>query len=83
MLIFSWYFLIFTLKIDSSIYGYDFRDQSSSGPQNQLVLKPQLVEQPEPVILTFDIEHTKMPLKFHTVATHQVKYMYVDFFFEY
>lgn len=55
---------------------YGVRGQSSSGPQNQLILKPDLIEQPEPVVLAFDIECTKMPLKFPTAATDQVIVQY-------
>lgn len=55
---------------------YGVRGQSSSGPQNQLVLKPDLIEQPEPVVLAFDIECTKMPLKFPTAASDQVKNLF-------
>ncbi|CAF4274290.1 unnamed protein product, partial [Rotaria sp. Silwood2] len=40
-------------------------------PQNQLVLKPDLIEQPEPIIFAFDIECTKMRLKFPSAASDQ------------
>lgn len=53
---------------------YGVRGQSKSGPTSQLVLKPELIEQPEPVILAFDIECTKMPLKFPTAASDQVPF---------
>ncbi|CAF3189936.1 unnamed protein product [Rotaria socialis] len=44
-----------------------------SRSQNQLVLKPDLIEQPELIILAFDIECTKMRLKFPTHASDQIK----------
>jgi len=59
------------LKINVGLW-YTVRGQSSSGPENQLSLKPDLIEQPEPVILAFDIECTKMPLKFPSAATDQI-----------
>jgi len=52
---------------------YGVRGQSNNGLQNQLILKPDLIEQPEPIVLAFDIECTKMPLKFPTAASDQVK----------
>ena len=60
--------------VESSLYlnRYGVRGQASGGPQNQLVLKPELIEQPEPIVLAFDIECTKMPLKFPSAATDQV-----------
>lgn len=56
--------------LDMSRYGV--RGQSNVGPAHQLILKPDLIEQPEPVVLAFDIECTKMPLKFPTAASDQV-----------
>ncbi|CAF4744592.1 unnamed protein product, partial [Rotaria sp. Silwood2] len=58
------------LKINVGLW-YGVRGQSKSGPQNQLVLKPDLIEQPEPIVFAFDIECTKMPLKFPTAASDQ------------
>lgn len=54
------------------MYRYGVRGQSNVGLANQLVLKPELIEQPEPVVLAFDIECTKMPLKFPTAVSDQV-----------
>ncbi|CAF1687801.1 unnamed protein product, partial [Adineta ricciae] len=59
------------LKINVGLW-YGVRGQASGGPQNQLVLKPELIEQPEPIVLAFDIECTKMPLKFPSAATDQI-----------
>ncbi|CAF4410646.1 unnamed protein product, partial [Rotaria sp. Silwood2] len=59
------------LKINVGLW-YGVRGQSKSGPQNQLVLKPDLIEQPEPIVFAFDIECTKMPLKFPTAASDQI-----------
>ncbi len=61
------------IKIIKNSIRYGIRGQSSSGPQNQLILKPELIEQPEPIILAFDIECTKMPLKFPTAVSDQVE----------
>ena len=58
--------------ISMDVYRYGVRGQSNVGPANQLVLKPELIEQPEPVVLAFDIECTKMPLKFPTAVSDQV-----------
>ncbi|CAF4295140.1 unnamed protein product [Rotaria sp. Silwood2] len=54
------------------IIRYGVHGQSKSGPQNQLVLKPDLIEQLEPFFFAFDIECTKMPLKFPTAASDQM-----------
>jgi len=67
---------------------YGVRGQSSSGPQSQLILKPDLIEQPEPIILAFDIECTKMPLKFPTAVSDQVKefsklFCFIELFLDY
>ncbi|CAF2820046.1 unnamed protein product [Rotaria sp. Silwood2] len=51
---------------------YGVRGQSSSTSQNQLVLKPDLIEQAQPINFVFDIECTKMPLKFQSPASDQI-----------
>ncbi len=60
-------------KIFFDSIRYGVRGQSNNGLQNQLILKPDLIEQPEPIVLAFDIECTKMPLKFPTATSDQVK----------
>ena len=59
------------LKINIGLW-YGIRGQSSTGVENQLILKPELIEQPEPIVLAFDIECTKMPLKFPTAVSDQI-----------
>lgn len=34
--------------------------------------RPDIIERPEPIVLAFDIETTKLPLKFPDAATDQV-----------
>lgn len=34
--------------------------------------RPDLIERPEPIVLAFDIETTKLPLKFPDAATDQI-----------
>ncbi|CAF0924536.1 unnamed protein product [Rotaria sordida] len=59
------------LKINVGLW-YGILGQSNSGPQNQLLLKLDLIEQLEPIIFAFDIECTKIPLKFPSAASDQI-----------
>lgn len=38
----------------------------------KIVPRPDLIERPEPIVLAFDIETTKLPLKFPDAATDQI-----------
>lgn len=38
----------------------------------QITLRSDLIERPEPIVLAFDIETTKLPLKFPDAATDQI-----------
>lgn len=37
-----------------------------------ITARPDLIERPEPIVLAFDIETTKLPLKFPDAATDQI-----------
>lgn len=38
----------------------------------QIVHRPDLIEWPEPIVLAFDIETTKLPLRFPESSTDQI-----------
>ncbi|CAF3063174.1 unnamed protein product [Rotaria sp. Silwood2] len=59
------------LKINVGLW-YGVLGQSNSGPQKQLLLKLDLIEQLEPIIFAFDIECTKISLKFSSAASDQI-----------
>uniref|UniRef100_A0A3B5JX93 DNA polymerase epsilon catalytic subunit n=1 Tax=Takifugu rubripes TaxID=31033 RepID=A0A3B5JX93_TAKRU len=62
------------LSIDLKIHvahWYNVRYRSSAYPP-EIVRRDDLVERPDPVVLAFDIETTKLPLKFPDAETDQI-----------
>ncbi|XP_067406281.1 DNA polymerase epsilon catalytic subunit A [Emydura macquarii macquarii] len=62
------------LSIDLKIHvahWYNVRYQGSSYPP-EITRRDDLVERPDPVVLAFDIETTKLPLKFPDAETDQI-----------
>ncbi|KAJ3603695.1 hypothetical protein NHX12_028439 [Muraenolepis orangiensis] len=62
------------LSIDLKIHvahWYDVRYRGSAYPP-EIVRRDDLVERPDPVVLAFDIETTKLPLKFPDAETDQI-----------
>lgn len=62
------------VSIDLKIFcgsWYAIKMKGMSEPP-QITLRSDLIERPEPIVLAFDIETTKLPLKFPDAATDQI-----------
>ncbi|CAJ0933205.1 unnamed protein product, partial [Ranitomeya imitator] len=62
------------LSIDLKIHvahWYNIRYRGSTAPP-EIIRRDDLVERPDPVVLAFDIETTKLPLKFPDAETDQI-----------
>ncbi|CAH0549983.1 unnamed protein product [Brassicogethes aeneus] len=63
------------VSIDLKIFcgsWYSVKCKSSSTEQPIITARPDLIERPEPIVLAFDIETTKLPLKFPDAASDQI-----------
>ncbi|XP_067618241.1 DNA polymerase epsilon catalytic subunit 1 [Eurosta solidaginis] len=63
------------VSIDLSIFcgqWYNIRSRSGGLELPIITPRPDLLERPEPVVLAFDIETTKLPLKFPDAQTDQI-----------
>lgn len=62
------------VSIDLKIFcgsWYTVKTKNSSTPP-LVTLRSDLIERPEPIVLAFDIETTKLPLKFPDAASDQI-----------
>ncbi|KAJ8911873.1 hypothetical protein NQ315_012539 [Exocentrus adspersus] len=62
------------VSIDLKIFCGSWYTVKSRGTNSvpKLILRSDLIERPEPIVLAFDIETTKLPLKFPDAATDQI-----------
>jgi DNA polymerase epsilon subunit 1 len=61
-------------SIDCEIFAGRWYTVKSQGSvvAPQIVHRPDLIEWPEPIVLAFDIETTKLPLRFPESSTDQI-----------
>lgn len=62
------------VSIDLKIFCGSWYTVKHKGIHNppSITLRSDLIERPEPIVLAFDIETTKLPLKFPDAATDQI-----------
>lgn len=62
------------VSIDLKIFCGSWYTIKIVGPNHppMITSRPDLIERPEPIVLAFDIETTKLPLKFPDAATDQI-----------
>ncbi|XP_066147109.1 DNA polymerase epsilon catalytic subunit 1 [Euwallacea fornicatus] len=62
------------VSIDVKIFCGSWYSIKIKGPTDvpQITLRTDIIERPEPIVLAFDIETTKLPLKFPDAATDQI-----------
>lgn len=62
------------VSIDMKIFVSAWYSVHSRGPNDAPVIakREDLIERPDPIVLAFDIETTKLPLKFPDAASDQI-----------
>lgn len=62
------------VSIDMKIFCGSWYTVKSRGSKNPpiITIRNDLIERPEPIVLAFDIETTKLPLKFPDATTDQI-----------
>lgn len=62
------------VSIDLKIFVGSWYSVSSRGPFDtpSITKRDDLIERPDPIVLAFDIETTKLPLKFPDAASDQI-----------